>query len=215
MSADDTVAACLSVLPTPVANKIAGKLRSVTGDEAQHTFHELLVGAYLARQPFEVDYERKIVGRTPDWTVVPSGGAPACIVDVATYNLPARESQKIEAARGSGLPAVVWPEDANKMWAAVDQKASAYDALATQLQIPFVVAIFGSFYGAFEFGEIRAAVHGTATTTGVFAGRPAVSGVLFARELRCQFWFDYEPNPTATHAWHLKPERWPALVLTE
>lgn len=202
---DRTIRKCLGEIPVSVARVVERRLRSVaTDDDGMHTFHELLIGAYLARCGWTVEYERLIDGKTPDWTLIEDGDARG-IIDVVTYHL-ARSLEdylkEMSAKRGT---AAYWPENEQKMFGALDGKASNYDALATRRGIPFVVSIFTKFEVGASPDEIMQVLAGEGR---IFEQRPALSGVLFAREETGKFGFTYFPNPTAALPIALPPERW-------
>jgi len=58
--------------------------------EHQHDLlKELQIGYFLSRTGLEIEYDKAINGKTPDWTVL-QNGKPVCIIEVLTIN-PERE----------------------------------------------------------------------------------------------------------------------------
>ncbi len=72
--------------PKATQNKLIPKLQS-SENSIQNTYHELAVGNMLKKLGFQIEYEKKVDGLTPDWYIQPKDKTPAFIVEVSTVNL--------------------------------------------------------------------------------------------------------------------------------
>jgi hypothetical protein len=96
-------------------------------------------------------------------------------------------------------------QNANRLWAKVDHKAGAYHALVTAQNLPYVVAVFGTFEAVVLPDEILACLTGDQS---VFQGRSSLSGVWFVREECALFRFTYYPNANALAPLTLPSSDW-------
>lgn len=166
-------------LPDAVAEKVAKRLKQQADakqDQVMHTFRELLIGAHLARSGYEVDYERPVSGKTPDWTTIGEQQDPTGIVEVVNHNLAADIARKIEAANAEGQLHVYYPEDEKRLFDKVDGKVGQYEKTVRDHDIPLVVAVFAGFDTG--VGEDDLAMCVGPDEHSVFQQRPALSGLL-------------------------------------
>jgi Holliday junction resolvase-like predicted endonuclease len=75
----------VSELPGAAKAKIVPNLLS--GDNFWHSYHELVVGAFLKELGLEVEFERQIGEQTPDWFAYSKDGSKSLIVEVFTVNV--------------------------------------------------------------------------------------------------------------------------------
>ena len=78
--------------PKATQNKLIPKLQS-SENSIQNIYHELAVGNMLKKLGFQIEYEKKVDGLTPDWYIQPKDKTPAFIVEVSTVN-PSEETKK-------------------------------------------------------------------------------------------------------------------------
>jgi hypothetical protein len=65
---DNLIYECFQVLTEADQRKFVKKFKAQAAvEEANHTLRELVLGAYVARQGFDPQYEPEIDGRTPEW----------------------------------------------------------------------------------------------------------------------------------------------------
>jgi len=185
-SINASIHACLLRLPVDVAIRIGKRIKHDAAgkdpDAAAHSYREVIVGSYLAEAGFVLDYERKINGKTPDWTLL-SGSVPTCLLDVFTLH-PGKENYKRAIDK-------------------IDEKAGAYATIARELGIPFVAVMYGDFYLGFYEDEVEE----LSRTTDITEDRKTLSGVLFVEDkhyflpgsgkLHFRYRFHYFPNASA------------------
>ena len=71
-SIDRLIYRCFEYICQEDALKFLRKFREQAGDSDQnmHTFRELVLGAYLGSSGFDVRYDYRVDGKTPDWCIV-------------------------------------------------------------------------------------------------------------------------------------------------
>lgn len=185
-SVNDTMFTCLELLPEAEAHKIAKRLKhqwDAGGNDAEHTYHELLLGAFLAENGGAVVYELPWAGKTPDWTVVNAERTPRAIIEVSNHRLDYEQEQRMFAQHARGEVGIAYPDNVARLHARFDQKAGAYAALVHQHAIPYVVAVFGNFFAAVDREEVRTALFGDSKDRpSAFAERPVLAGAYFFQE---------------------------------
>ncbi len=62
--------------------------------QRKELINEIIIGGFIAKAGFEIEYDRKINNQTPDWTIL-KNGEPQCIIEIFTHN-PKRDFQKFE-----------------------------------------------------------------------------------------------------------------------
>ncbi len=107
-SINDCIHDCFQHLDEAEVSKIRRKLRSNAGAEHKqeffHTFRELILGSYLARNDFRVRAYQKYGVHDPDWSVLGRQGELAALIEIT--NLHADE--KTEAAIEADMAAKGW-----------------------------------------------------------------------------------------------------------
>jgi hypothetical protein len=175
------------------------KFRNDSDEQCFHTLRELILGAHLRSQGWNVRYEQKVGRKTPDWVELDRDGHVAEIIDVVTLHqrrITDRDIANRLAAEGIWTGWVTTPPD--RLFSKVQEKANAYAKLIARVRVPYVVALFGEFTVPIEPQEMHHVLyelHG-----GVFAEVPALAGVIFFRERRGQYEYSYFPNAGALHA---------------
>lgn len=204
-SVNDTMLTCLELLPESEAHKVAKRLKhqwEAGGNEAEHTYHELILGAFLAENGCAVVYELPLEGKTPDWTVVQADPTPRAIIEVSNHRLDFEQEQRMFAQHAQGEVGIAYPDNIARLYARFDQKAGAYAALLRGHALPYVVAVFGNFFAAVDHEEVRTAIFGDSKDRpSAFAERPVLAGAYFFQEsgVNRSYVMTYIANPHALH----------------
>ena len=208
-SINEAIYACFDDLPDREVEKLARKLSKLvselpqgetphltTGRSCLDLYHEILIGAHLARNGSVVEYDRpfEIEGRpdqTPDWAIM-DAQRPACIVEVVTHHEAAANAGEIASARAEKRLALYYSDNAKRLFDRIDLKTGIYAELAKVLKVPFVVGVFGSFLAGIYPDEVEEIVKKE------MLHRPELSGVLFAEDDGAGgHQFSYFPAPNA------------------
>src|SRR5262245_38405030 len=206
ISAPACMERALTYLSEQDQRKFRKEFDSRAGDEEhlQHTFRELLAGAFLARQGFTPRYTPLINGQTPDWHFKREG-VGEFIAEFRNFQSPnkIRDEQK-RALEGEGVRAWCgWvPDNTDRLWQSMLSKASKYKNLAIQTALPYVVIVHGLFTACLVRGEVEACI---LQADGLFADYPDMSGVYHMHEQgscisdpTAGYRFDFYANPNAT-----------------
>ena len=149
-------------------------MATVEGNEREHVFWELVVGAYLANQGLEVEYERRLDRKTPDWCLLDSRGAVETVIEVATLRAPYQQEMEIRQSLGEGRIHTMWSDSALRLFQKLEQKTDAYEELCVSSGIGYVVSLFTEFFANIEQDDVDEAVSGE---HGLFRTRTGLSGV--------------------------------------
>ena len=169
------------------------KFRGCSDKQCFHTFRELIPGAHLRRSGWDLRYERRFAGRTPDWVLVDDADHVLEIIDVVTLHQ--RADTDLEIARKASSPGgwTGWvTTDPDRLFSKVADKADVYASLSAEARVPYIVALFAEFTAPIEPREMSHVLydrHG-----GVFTGRPNMAGVIFFRERFGQYVYNYFKN---------------------
>jgi hypothetical protein len=161
-----------------------------------HTYRELLVGAHIRDQGFNVRYEQDVYEKTPDWSLFSEDEKLLEVIDVVTLH---QRNEKEREINNSIRCTNMWtgwitipPEH---IYRKLDDKAGQYASLADQALIPYVVALYGEFIASLSPEEIAYVLN--AYEGGWFKTRPEVAGVIYFREHLFRFEFTCFSNPFA------------------
>ncbi len=169
-------------------------------DQTMHTLRELIIGAHLSANGFQVRHDYAIDNQTPDWCIFDDESAVIGIVELTNFHID--KATEIEIRKKSKLKEnfVYW-RDGNKnnvdrLYHCIEGKAQAYRSQALSLEVPYVVAVFGTWETAVDFDEICSCLLGS--ETGLFDVYPEMSGVLyFVEQNALRYLFNYTENPNA------------------
>jgi hypothetical protein len=85
-------------------------------DQVFHTFRELVLGIFLASNGLTVESDRRLDGKTPDWTILENGD-PKCIVEVATFHTNKETKDAIKAQfAATGFAWVYQPDHTGRLF---------------------------------------------------------------------------------------------------
>lgn len=172
-------------------------------DQIMHTLRELVLGAYLNSRGFRTRYDCLINGGTPDWTILaPEGDAINGIVELTNFHIDKATANEIEEPMRVGGIAVYWRDtnidNIGRLYQAIWKKATKYRSVAKDLEVPYVVGMFGEFTAAVHFEEVCLCL--LDEKSGLFSMYPKLSGVLYFEEISGQYSFSYASNPSASRA---------------
>jgi hypothetical protein len=187
----------LGTLQPADVSRFVRKFRSDADEQCFHTYRELILGAHLRTRGWNLRYEQRLGGRTPDWVLIDDDGQVAEIIDVVTLHQRRVVDSAIGKALSSHRPWVGWvstPPD--RLFAKLREKAVAYASTAANLHLPYVVALFGEFTAPIELCEVHHVLH--ELHGGVFAAVPTVAGTIFFRERLGQYEYHHFTNSLAT-----------------
>jgi hypothetical protein len=163
--------------------------------QVMDTFRELILGAYLSKNNYIVEYARKIGTQEPDWTIVDKSQNFVSIIEMVAHHIDDETNTDIEAQLNSGrIFASYRPDgndpDHNHLYSRILKKATGYKDLITELDVPYVVAIYFDFKAVIDVQETIDCL--TSGEESLFKHCPYLSGVLHFEEAnsgKYGFWF--------------------------
>jgi len=196
---------CFEHIREEDVRKFVKKFREQPSDSDQimHTFRELILGAYLGSNGFEVRHDYLIGGKTPDWCILSETSTVGCIVELTNLHLDRATENEIEGQLRTKLIAWAWlPQRQDRLYCCVSRKAQVYKALVEEHQIAYVIAVFSDFKAPVDWEEelypsLTNAEHG------LFKLYPHISGVLHFEVTSKGYVFGYLGNPGALRTIHL------------
>jgi hypothetical protein len=215
-SINDTIFECLQYLDELVAMSIVRKLRTnARGEDKReffHTFRELILGSYLARNGFRVRAYQEYDGHDPDWSVLGGQGELNALIEVTNFHADDKTESEIDAALAEGkwaCPDVKEDAVSLRFHKAIWRKCGKYKDLAKSLDVPYVVGCFCYFNNPVERSTVMENLH--SADSGLFRGGddegyPDVSGLVVFDEktlwgppdtVANAYIFEYFQNPHA------------------
>lgn len=188
-SVNESIYVCMDILGQTNATRILNRLKKLSRNirkedgtidflvdrQCLDAYREILTGAFLTRSGFSIVYSPNVNGKTPDWGILRSeGGMVERIVDNVSFH----------PASGNGK--------GDRLFSSLDNKAGAYARLAKEQQLPYVIALFGSFFVGLYDDDVKKVLEKDLTD------RQWLSGILFLEDSgRGGYRFTSLPNPTA------------------
>lgn len=203
-SINDTIYRCFEYVSETDAKKFVRKLKQQSDDNdlCLHTFRELVLGAFIASYQNNVVAEYKIDNKTPDWVVLDSALQVQCIVELTNFHIDQRTRMNIEAQHKIKRTATYFISSPyERLHYSISNKAQTYKELVEKHNLPYVVAICGSFEADVEIGDLRECLF--KEKEGVFVLRPELSGLLYFTSHSGQHHFQYFRNPFAARGYDL------------
>lgn len=103
------------------------------GDQIMHTFRELVLGAYLSSNGFEVRYDYMVGTKTPDWCILDDASAVRCIVELTNFHIDKATENKIEKQLQAVGISVGWlGQNDNRLYHCIWHKAQVYKTLVEE-----------------------------------------------------------------------------------
>jgi hypothetical protein len=207
---------CLQHLEDISAARIKRKLqtnaRSRDKREFFHTFRELILGSYLARNGIRVQAYQKYDGLDPDWSVLGEQGELLGLIEITNFHADPKTESEVEAELDEGIWDCPDAEDggtSHRFHQTVWEKCGVYKELAKSLNVPYVVGCYCFFSNPVERSTVLESLH--SADSGLFRsgneeGYPDVSGLVIFDEKTLWFppdavanayVFEYFPNPHA------------------
>jgi hypothetical protein len=206
--------------------RFCGMFRNLLSDEQQlrHKLRELIMGGFLAKHGYEVEYEREYDNPackrstskrskdnklTPEWTISKDRKMVA-IVEVTNFHGNIEIENEIRSGgehgsitangvfhleiRGQSFAFGYFPSSRNKVWSALEEKFRKYKDLANKLDIPYIVG-FAVELVASALIEPNDVLDAVHNAEyGLFEKYPEVSGLYRFADSN-GYQMWYEPNP--------------------
>ncbi len=201
--------------------KFCSMLSALKSDEQQlrHKLRELILGGFLAKRGFTVEYEREHYGQTPEWTIFKDSKMIA-IAEVRNFHGDIKIENEIRKGGTEGLTMAsgyrvafgenvfvfaYLPSCRDKVWAPLREKFEKYKQLANKLDVPYIVGFAIEYVAAamIEPKDVLDAVHNE--EYGLFKAHPEVSGLYHFADADF-YQMRYEPNPHASRPLPNMPE---------
>jgi hypothetical protein len=173
------------------------KLHTETGNQALHTYRELILGAYLSANGLTVRHDYNVDNKTPDWCILDNASAVIGIIELTNFHIDKTTEREIEEQIKANGIALYHADNFKRLYHCIRYKAGIYQDLVKKLLIPYVVAVFGSFEPAVDFKEVQSCIFDK--DIALFKMYPEVSGIIYFRESLGRYLFDYARNPSALH----------------
>lgn len=196
---------CFAFLNEIEQKRFVKKFREQPHSEIQimHTFHELLVGAYLCMNGFVVENDHEICNKTPDWSILDSSNDVVAIVEIINHHIDNKTNDYILEQLKAGKKVVAYFPNGNdprknRLYQHIQDKASKYKDLVAQINVPYVVAVFIDFISVIDVQETKEIL--MSGDESLFRLYPYLSGVLQFEEANCgSYGFSFIENPYALH----------------
>lgn len=182
------------------------KFRSERNEQRLHTFRELIVGSYLQVNGLKARYEQQVLGKTPDWVTLDSGGQLDELVDVVSlHQRRETETEMLETLSNGAVWAgwVTVPPD--HLYAKIEQKANRYAGLVGELSKPYTVFLFGEFLASVDPDEVEYVL--LQHCGGLFTKLPTLAALIYFTESAGTYKFTCYTNSDAAF-----PSRIPPVV---
>jgi hypothetical protein len=185
----------------------------LVADEQQlrHKLRELILGGFLAKHGYEVEYERRYGDLEPDWTISKDSKI-AAILEVTNFHGKIETENEIRKTMGSNQWVFAYLSSCgDKVWSALEVKFSKYKSLSNELDVPYIVGLAIEFVaaGMIEPKDVLDAVHNE--NYGLFKAHPEVSGLYHFADSD-GYIMRYEPNPHALRPLPRMPQGHPLIV---
>ena len=193
----------LPLLAEEDQRKFLKRFRSEAGEQAAHTFRELILGVFLVKNGFVARYEVLIDGKTPDWTLYGDSKEVLAVVEQITFHQAREIDDEMNQAVRAGSAWCGWlPNNVSRLYQRLVAKAEAYEKLVNQHAASSIVSIFGEFNAVVETDELEETLL-KAYGGGIFTQAPSLSGVIYFQETAGIYGFKYFSNPSATCPLHV------------
>lgn len=196
---------CFAFLNEIEQKKFIKKFKEQPHSEIQimHTFHELLLGAYLSKNGFMVENDHKICNKTPDWSILDSSNDVVAIVEIVNHHIDNKTNDHILEQLKAGNKAIPYFPNGNdpgqnRLYQHIQDKASIYKDLVAKIEVPYAVAVFIDSTAVIDAQETKdILMSGDDSLFGLY---PYLSGVLHFEETNCgSYGFSFIENPYALH----------------
>jgi hypothetical protein len=164
--------------------------------QVNHTLRELVLGAYVAGQGFQPQYEPSIGGKTPEWLMTQNATGRKLLLELVNFHLPDKLERQMWDTFKTGWTWAYWMEpNTGRAYSSIQAKMAKYKSLAQDNDLQYIVGVFGLFSSALTVDEVRECLEGEHA---LFPLYPEVTGVIFFQGVGSAYCFEYLPNPYAT-----------------
>ena len=194
-----TIYDCFQFLTEPEVLKFVKRFKEQPHNESQvmHTFRELILGAFLSQNQYNIEYEFAIDSKTPDWCVLDDHSEPRCIIELLNFNIDAEtKGEMIRQKQQKGIWSGFVNSNIDRLYTKISKKVTKYKTLVRKHDLSFVISLFGEFTAFLEEYEINECLFEEGT--GLFHLYPEMSGLLYFEEYSGNYFFRYTINPNAT-----------------
>lgn len=164
--------------------KFVKKFREQCHDEKQvmHTFRELVLGAFLSSNGLNVEYERKVEARSPEWCILYETSTLVGIVELVNFHIDKITEVEIEAEEKSRKGFISYYPEKNdpnyeRLYSHIQEKAIKYKGLIESVKVPYVVALYGDFMAAIDPENVQSLLFNGESA--LFSQYPWMCGVLY------------------------------------
>jgi hypothetical protein len=212
-NANKLIYRCFDYLPEVEQRKFLKKFRDQPHNEPQimHTLAELVCGAYLSSLGFQFVHELELNNKAPDWCIMGDKMSPEAFIDVITIHIDKETDDDIERQLHAKRLASYWMNGRNnntdRLYSAIQKKATECRELANALLLPFVIAVHSDFRVKFDPEEILSCL--LPDEYGIFTLYPHVSGLLFFEDHGTQYAFRFFENSKSVRKFNLKDGLYP------
>lgn len=135
------------------------KFKTESTLQAAHSVRELLLGVFLKQSGFTPRHEVEFGGKTPDWALYDEGGNLTGLVDQLTLHQVRALDDEMNASLRHGSSWVGWvPENTQRIYDKISEKASRYSALSESMALAYVVSVFFDLNVAVDDHEVHEAL---------------------------------------------------------
>jgi hypothetical protein len=188
----------LATLAADDKRKFLKKFQREKSTQISHTLRELQLGSYLRTLGLDARYEYLVKGKTPDWVILDKSANILAIVDQLTFHQAREIDDQMNAACATGDSWTGWlPDNDNRLYQRIAEKAERYERLACDLGAALIVSIYGDIGAVVEAEEVNNALF-SAFGGGVFSRVTSLSGVILFQTRSIAHEFRYFQNPDAT-----------------
>jgi hypothetical protein len=163
--------------------------------QVNHTLRELILGAYVAGQQFQPEYEPLLDGKTPEWLMTQHDTGKKLLLELVNFHLPDKlERQMWDTFKTGWMWTYFMEPNTRRAYSSIQNKMAKYKSLVQDNDLHYVVGVFGLFSSALTFADVRECLEGESA---LFPLYPEVTGVMYFQGVGSGYSFQYLPNPYA------------------
>lgn len=197
---DAKIKSLLPLLHADDQRKFLKKFKVEASEQKAHTFRELILGAFFARNGLRARYEIRLDGKTPDWLLYDTSGNVDAVVDQVTFHQARVLDDQMNSSMSNSQPWVGWlPDNTDRLYQKIQEKAEKYERLAKARSASSVIAVFADINASVELDEMQDALS-SAHGGGLFSHVPSLSGVLLFTEASGSYTFHFFQSPHSTQS---------------
>jgi hypothetical protein len=194
---DNLIYECFERLTEADQRTFVKKFKEQSEDVPQvnHTLRELILGAYVAGQGFQPEYNPLLDGKTPEWLMTQHITGNKLLLELVNFHLPDRlERQMWDTFKTGWMWSYFMEPNTGRAYTSIQDKMAKYKPLVQNNDLHYVVAVFGLFSSALTVEEVREGLEGE---DALFPLYPEVTGVMYFQGVGGAYSFHYLANPHA------------------